>query len=136
LYSQDKIKYVWSCDGASRNVPLQGAPNHVGLLEIPGGLWEGGLTYTITMAAIWPLGTSTETRLTFRAAEGPHGGSCVLSAVTGIALVDRFSIDCPLWTPSDPVPLPHRPHYPCCLWNLFSWSCITNRLTWHKLMQL
>ena len=102
-HSGENIKWIWSCDGASSLIPLQGVANHVGVLELPGGLWEGGSTYTITMKAIWASGASAETWITFTAAQGPHGGTCTLSAPNGTAMVDRFSIDCPLWTTADPV---------------------------------
>ena len=94
---------MWSCDGASSNIPLQGIANHVGVLELPGGLWEGGITYTVTMTAIWASGRSTETWIMFTAAEGPHGGTCDMSAPNGTAMVDRFSVNCPLWTSADQV---------------------------------
>ena len=94
---------MWSCDGSSGLVPLEGMPNHVGVLELPGGLFEGGASYTITMVAIWASGASAETWIVFRASQGPHGGSCDMSAPNGTAMVDRFAINCPLWTASDPV---------------------------------
>jgi len=103
---QDNIKYVWTCDAASRHIPLQASPNHVGVLEIPGGLWEGGMTYTVTMTAIWGTGASAETWITFTAAQGPHGGTCEMSARNGSALLDRFSVNCPLWTTADQDLLP------------------------------
>ena len=94
---------MWSCDGSSSHVALESLPNHVGVLELPGGLFEGGASYTITMVAIWASGASTETWIAFRAAQGPHGGTCDMSAPNGTAMVDRFAISCPLWTASDPV---------------------------------
>jgi hypothetical protein len=99
----ENIKFVWSCDGSSRHIPLQSVPNHVGVLELPGDVFAGGVSYTITMTAIWESGASTETWITFRAALGPHGGTCSMSATNGTAMVDRFAIICPLWTASDPV---------------------------------
>jgi len=101
LGRQDNIKYVWTCNAASRHIPLQASPNHVGVLEIPGGLWEGGMTYTVMLTAIWGTGASADTWITFTAAQGPHGGTCEMSARNGSALLDRFSVNCPLWTTAD-----------------------------------
>ena len=103
---KDNIKYIWSCDGASSHVPLHGDPAQAGTLNLPAGMWEGGVAYKISLTAVWQNGRAAETWVQFTAAQGPHGGTCMMSAQNGTSMVDSFDVACRLWTPADEDLLP------------------------------
>ena len=103
---KDNIKYIWSCDGASSHVPLHGDPAQAGTLNLPAGMWEGGVAYKISLTAVWQDGRAAETWVQFTAAQGPHGGTCMMSAQNGTSMVDSFDVACRLWTPADEDLLP------------------------------